>query len=570
MSFKLKSVIFLFIINVFFVNTALFAKKQIVSLQFNIKENAYCKSDSSCLIWDTSFFQLRKSYYPVVPVKIVRIFVSAEEELADISIKIGAVKKMIYTPSFAQEQRPLCDVNIPLQVRDKYEGSPYPNQWMGIPQKLHFRGYTIVQIPIYPLRITEKDIASYINNAEILIETKKQTQLNSNFRGLSRDFYEAQQIVDTPKQYSSQFNDMGKPGYLILGPTKIVGNRSQQQLLDTFAKDKESRGFNVEIAYLEKVVPSLDPELIRKYIIKMYKENGIDYVLLVGDHKELPWQKIYSGQGEDYNDPVPSDQFYACLDGDFGEFSEAPYDWSCEVAVGRIGAKSQEDFFAWLDKTITLQKIIREGRTKDILNFGERLDGLTYGGPSLDSLINGSTSNPPSSGFPSYVHFSKLYDTEEKQYTGDDFISSINSGDFHVINHLGHAIDTHVFLLDDRDIPRIFSRPAFYYSQGCYPNNPDSDNWTIQAVRYPKYGPAAMIGNTRYGFYEIGTGGDGTSNRLHRMFWSMRFKNGVKSIGYMNHKAKELLMGINPEDPMMTYTTLESNLIGDPELDLGI
>ena len=122
--------------------------------------------------------------------------------------------------------------------------------------------------------------------------------------------------------------------------------------------------------------------------------------------------------------------------------------------------------------------------------------------------------------------------------------------------------------LNSSDLGRVQGRPLFVLSQGCYPNDPDTDNFTIKAVRMAQYGPAAMISNTRYGWYVPGQGGEGSSAILHRTFWSTHFANGVRSIGPMNHKAKQIFIGTD-HISLAVYTALESNLIGDPELDLG-
>ena len=88
-------------------------------------------------------------------------------------------------------------------------------------------------------------------------------------------------------------------------------------------------------------------------------------------------------------------------------------------------------------------------------------------------------------------------------------------------------------------------------------------------MRLPEFGPAAMISNTRYGWYEPGRDGEGSSALLHRAFWSMRFKEKIKTVGFMNHAAKAAVLSVDRSN-VMVYTALESNLIGDPELDLMI
>ena len=203
------------------------------------------------------------------------------------------------------------------------------------------------------------------------------------------------------------------------------------------------------------------------------------------------------------------------------------------------------------------------------MSFGEELDRTTLGGWSLDNLETGRNVAPVTSGFPDSTKFTKLYDEFSKPVSADQFLETMAAGDFHVMNHLGHANSDYALRMNTTRVSEFKSRPAFFYSQGCYPNNPDIDNWTITAVRLPEFGPAAMISNTRYGWYEPGRDGEGSSALLHRAFWSMRFKDKIKTVGFMNHMAKAAVLSVDRSN-VMVYTALESNLIGDPELDLMI
>ncbi len=529
-----------------------------------------CYDGTVCRPWHASLEVRRLPTFPVLPVRVARILVPVSENVVSWTFIPGNATEMSFTPENAELLRPISKpYNTPRPPARQYFGEEFPSDWVGAGDTLNFRGYKILQIPLYPFRMKSEGTAVFITSGELVIETEP-TNRNAKelFRKLARDTRDAGIITDYRERPNETYPE-GVPGYLIIGPKTLVGELNQS-ILSPIINEKKSRGLNVEIANLETISPKKDPKQIREYIKTRYKAAGIDYVLLVGDKDMLPWKKVQSGLHDD-GDPVPTDQYYACLDGDFGSPEE--FDWSCEVAVGRVGVNTPEQLSAWVDKHMQLVQIIKEGRTKQIFNFGEALDGGTFGGRNLDWLEtgNGGEPKPPATvGFPSYTKFTKLYDSRDGEVSSEQFLSKLSAGDFHVLNHLGHANATFVFksfmssLMTD--MPK---RPAFYYSEGCYANDPDEDNATITLVRLPKRGPAAMIANTRYGWYEPGESGEGTSSVLHRVFWSMRFKAGIKNLGFMNHKAKEIIIGVT-KDPTMVYTLLESTLIGDPELNLGI
>jgi hypothetical protein len=519
-----------------------------------------------CVPWGDGLKALRRELHPVVPVELARVLLPEGEELASVEFRAEGEGELAYRPAIAGRQRPLSRVKDPRHSVPAWDGAAYPAAWHGEAVVRSFRGHAIIEMPLFPLRYLGDGRAAYITGGTLVVKTKAGATLRSELRrDVERDRLEALSRVDNG-QGPWRATDEAE-GYLVIGASALIGDGGDASPLKPLLDSKRARGLTVEVATLETVSPSKDPAQIRAYIKTRYQAGAIDYVLLVGDQGKLPWKKIRSGVS-DSSDPIPSDQYYACLDGDFSTGGTASYDWACEVAVGRVGAKTAADVTAWVAKTLALEQAVREGRTGSVVNFGEKLDSSSLGSWSMDWLINGRDVAPSTTPFPTTTQFTKLYDTFSSTVSATTFINTLNAGDVHIVNHLGHANTTYVFRMNASDITRFTSRPAFYYSQGCYPNDPDTDNWTIRATRAPSYGPAAMISNTRYGWYEPGQGGEGTSAMLHRVFWSQRFAGGVKQLGKMNHRAKEVAVGADTSS-LMKYTALESNLIGDPELDLG-
>ncbi len=548
-------------------------------LDFKIAQpqNGRCRADEACRPWGEELPSWRKELHPVIPVRTVRILMPAGQTFKYVKYEATQGADMDYVPEIAGRQKVISLGYDTRPFVARYVAGVFPAKLIGEPRQVSFRGFNFVEVPVYPFQMTSPTTARYYNSIKLTVETEPVTRapLGNLLRpNLARDYEEAirgidNDVVATRAQMGVSSVDEAPVGYLIIGKQAIIGDEASTAL-KPLMEEKRARGINVRMATLESISPgaTATPGQIREFIRAQYRDQGIDFVLLVGDKANLPWQRIRSGMGSNNGDPVPSDQYYACLDGTFTG-STSDYDWQCEVAVGRVGVKSSEHLQAWVAKHMALVDAAKAGRTTAAMSYGEELDRSTLGGWILDHLVTGRNVAPASTGFPATTQFTKLYDTFSQQVGATQFLEAMAAGDYHVVNHLGHANSDYALRMNASRIPDFKSRPAFFYSQGCYPNNPDIDNWTVQAVRLPEFGPAAMISNTRYGWYEPGRDGEGTSAILHRAFWSKRFKDKIKTIGFMNHGAKATALSVD-RSTVMVYTALESNLIGDPELDLMI
>jgi len=546
-------------------------------LEFNIAQpqNGRCRADEACRPWGEELPSWRKELHPVIPVRTIRIMLPAGQTFKYVKYEATQGAGMDYVPEIVGRQKVISLGYDTRPFVARYVTGVFPAKLIGEPRQVSFRGFNFVEVPVYPFQMTSPTTARYYNSIKLTVETEPVTRapLGNLLRpNVERDYEEATRgidndVVPTRAQMGVASVDEAPVGYLIIGKAAIIGDEAST-VLKPLIEEKRARGINVRMASLESIAANATPAQIRDFIKTQYRTQGIDFVLLVGDKANLPWQRIRSGMGSNNGDPVPSDQYYACLDGTFTG-STSDYDWQCEVAVGRVGVKTSEQLEAWVGKHMALVEAAKAGRTTAAMSYGEELDRSTLGGWILDHLVTGRNVAPVSAGFPATTQFTKLYDTFSQQVGATQFLEAMAAGDYHIVNHLGHANSDYALRMNASRIPDFKSRPAFFYSQGCYPNNPDIDNWTVQAVRLPDFGPAAMISNTRYGWYEPGREGEGTSAILHRTFWSKRFKDKIKTVGFMNHGAKAAALSVD-RSTVMVYTALESNLIGDPELDLMV
>ncbi len=545
-------------------NSAALARDIEVDIEFTIGQAPACVPERPCVPWGNDLVIYEQERFPMVAQKVLRFPLRPDEIIDSAVLEFAQPQHLDYELPITPRYQVISLQKDPRWFVTKYRGETYPKRWIEPIQIQYQRGIPIATVRIFPMRVKNYSHIEYLSTAKLKIQTREGQMTNSLLRAETRDVrlanVGAHQSLSLPLLRNQQ-----ESGLLIVAPAAVVGENAPAQFADYQAM-KVSQGFIPKIATTESIANggTLTAEKLRAFIREQYKTNNIDYVLLVGSKNVIPWKTLRSGISGN-GDPIPSDQYYACLDGDFTNFQN--YDWACEVGVGRIGADSANAFAAWLDKTISLEKAALGGETAHLLHYGEKMDASTLAGWVLDYLVTGSARQLITVGFGDTVKVDNLYDTFSVTKTGDDFIQRLGKGGHYIVNHLGHANNDYVFRLNANRIADLPEIPGFFYSQGCYPNNPDVLNWTVQATRTQQIGPAAMITNTRYGWYGPGQGNEGPSNVLHRAFWSVYLKDDVRTIGMMNHKAKELVNAAAPGN-LMRYVLLESNLIGDPTIDL--
>ena len=367
----------------------------------------------------------------------MRFVIPQNQILKSVKLEAGPeVTIANYQPIIAPRQIPMSGASDVTRITPAWRFRPFPAQPIEI-RTHRFRGITTVEVKVYPLQIRRRE-AVYFKDATVHIVTEERRDTPELQRDLVRDYEEAAALADNGSQFSPPSTASDSPiGYLIIGPSSLIGTDGNSPL-QPLINEKRARGLTVAMATLESVSPSKDPAQIRAFIKTKYQQDSVDYVLLIGDKGRLPWKYLSAGGADAGSEPIPSDQYYACLDGTFD--TPANYDWACEVAVGRIGAKTTQDVTNWVAKTLQLQQISQDAtRNKKVVNFGEKLDDSTLGSWVMEYLVSGRNGTPQTVGFPQSTAWSKAYDTFSQEVSAGQFVNMINGGDIHIVNHLGHS-----------------------------------------------------------------------------------------------------------------------------------
>ena len=123
------------------------------------------------------------------------------------------------------------------------------------------------------------------------------------------------------------------------------------------------RGIRVHVVSLTDIYAAMqgrdNKEKIRNYIIQEYENNGISMVLLGGDVDLVPHRNLWCHAQEGYDDQVPSDSYYACLDGTLNDDGDNKWgevgedDLLPELSIARLPFNNANQLEVILSKTFS-------------------------------------------------------------------------------------------------------------------------------------------------------------------------------------------------------------------------
>ena len=291
------------------------------------------------------------------------------------------------------------------------------------------------------------------------------------------------------------------------------------------------RGIRVHVAALQDIYAAMtgrdNKEKIRNYIIQEYENNGISMVLLGGDVNLVPYRSLWCDAQPGYEDYVPSDSYYACLDGTLNDDNDNKWgevgedDLLPELSIARLPFNNTGQLETILSKTFSYMTSPVLGEFCKPILAGEHLGDGVYASQDLERLIgevnfNGYTTY----GYPEDYDFVRIYETPTHWWNPNELAAAINDGTQYV-NHFGHANTSYVAGWYNWDItPSLFAGANgtdhnyfIFKSQGCICGD-FADDCILERMVVNETGAVAAIGNSRYGWYN--QMGDGPSSHYHR------------------------------------------------------
>jgi hypothetical protein len=456
-----------------------------------------------------------------------------------------------------------------------------------------FRGYKILVLLLHPVQYNPvTGEIHFYENMYVNVKTSFDDTETNLFRGFQQDKQDVMKKVDNPNVANQYINEMiplstSTDSYDLL----ILTTDSLKSGFEPLKQVHNATGVSTVIKTLTDVGAS-DLESIRNYITDAYLNWEIEYVLIGGDDGIVPAPILWvSGMDENttpYDTYMPSDIYYACLDGTYnydgdnkwGEPNDGTnggdVDLVADVYVGRACVDNIADVNNFVAKTISyINKDPEDEYLMKVCLAAEYLGDYgiaSYGSSYMNQLIDTCSDDGYTTiGIPSNNYtITQLYDSPSNYWDYTELMAIINSG-VHIINHLGHSYydyNMKMYPSDVDDLTNPSNKACFIYSQGCMSggfDNPDGyDCIAEEFTAKTSHAAFAGIWNARYGFFwSYST--DGDSQRFHRQFWDAVFGENITQIGKANHDSKEDNLAIIGRS-CIRWVYYETNLFGDPSL----
>ena len=319
-----------------------------------------------------------------------------------------------------------------------------------------------------------------------------------------------------------------------------------------------------------------DAEKLRNYLKEAYTDSGLVWVLLGGDTDKVPYRNAFiSAEGE--TDNAPCDLYFSDLDGTwdangnhiYGELADA-IDMYPDVFVGRAPVNTTDEAQTFVNKVLTYE------RNPPLEDYPLRMlfmayDADLYTHCEVCKNIIDNLYVPPR-----FDPITKLYESNGGWGVGNA-INALNDG-YNIVNHSDHSdwnwmgvgCFNHGARLYSSDMDALTNdnKQSILYSVGCWPAAFEYDAISEHFVNNPNGGGVAFIGNSRYGWYQIGNPGNGPSDLYDKMFFQSLFCENAYQIGFTNAYAKLYYIGSSQSYNCMRWCQFVLNVLGPTEMPI--
>ena len=432
-----------------------------------------------------------------------------------------------------QQARPLSsDEAIPFaKNEDLYRSSqPYPTRNYGTVSTQYLNGVAFVFGGFTPVQYTPSTgKVQLARTVKVRIETTASRDDHSSMLWLTP---ENQASIKHLAHNDAMLDSYSKRGREVNGyDMLVITSEAWMARFSDYINLYNSKGIRTNIVSLEEIYATMEgrdqQEQIRNYIIQEYQTNGISMVSLGGDVSIVPFRFLWCFAQEGYEDQLPADMYYACLDGTLNDDNDDRWgevgedDLLPELGIGRLPFNNEEQFQIIMHKTFSyLQTPVLGEFTSPILGAEHLGDGY-YGSTDMERLVGtNSEYGYTTHGYTPNYNIKRYYETSSKPWRGNEFRRVIGTGGQYV-HHVGHANTGTVAGWDIASIGNDFFQGndgidhnfMLFHSHGCICGDFSHSCILEKMVTIPT-GFVVTTGNSRYGWYE--PWGDGMAAHIHR------------------------------------------------------
>jgi hypothetical protein len=485
----------------------------------------------------------------------------------------------------------------------------YPSQSAEAMGSGVLHGYQLVNLRVYPVRYdavaNRLEVASQIN-LDIELEATNQQPLqrqrwNAKLEAAARR--QVATLIDNREALSGYqrtvgrkvssgaggFNPSNAPSlegsaveYVIVTPAALEA--SMQVLADW----KTLRGVPTVVRTMEWIEANYRhgsdlQETIRTFIQDAYAKWSVRYVLLAGDTDVLPARYGFSDFGPPTEQDIPSDMYFACLDGNWNAdgddlWGEAAIngsnpgdnsDFYAEVYIGRLPVSTTQEADNITSKIISYENPTDVNYQRKMLLLGEVLFPVDWDGfspPSMDGALFSEEMHNTID--PALTTVTRLYENlvqwpADAQLTLSNTLNELNQG-YGFVNHIGHGFRYNMACGDksltnddaanltngeDRFILYMLNCTATAYDFPCL----------AEAYLDTPGGAVAVLGSSRAAFAV-------PSRNYNLGFFEAVHDSGVTHVGEAFVESRLSYTANSWFDTADHYTHLLYNILADPEM----
>ena len=292
--------------------------------------------------------------------------------------------------------------------------------------------------------------------------------------------------------------------------------------LKTFCAWKKIKGHNCKVVSCGEIDGNICDSIVLKNFIKEWYEKGVEYVLLVGNSKDIPL--CYWNERVDYlRRATNSDYWYVCLSSDY----------FADLAIGRFCINNTTDLYNIISKTINYENLTPEDTwiTKNLLVAHKQNAPKKYQA-CCEEIRTATYDNMP--------NFSTAYGASDSvggdNATNEMVVSYINEG-FGIVNYRGHG-DKYSWIaswnnlnirFDSTEVNKLDNKnkESVVFSVACSNADITEAGNLLYEFLHSSVGSVAFVGATRTTFTD--------ANHLYnKNIYKILYNKDVNTLGYLN------------------------------------
>jgi hypothetical protein len=537
--------------------TALFAQAQTIEKIYHFNQPVVSERDGYQQITFQNCLPIGQVGEPTLPWQSVSLMLPQGQEAVSIDVELSDFVELEGTFNLYpyQQPRPISnEEEIPFAKNETLyrSGNAYPTRNFSNVNTQYLNGVAFAFSGFTPLQyVPGTGKVSYAKTAKVRIETTMSRDDHSCKLWLTPENEASIKRLAQNENVLSTYNKRGRAmgGYDML----VITSEEWIPRFGEYLNFYNDKGIRTRIVSLEEIYAAMDgrdePEQIRNYIIQEYEENGISIVSLGGDVSIVPYRSLYCWAQEGYEDDLPSDMYYACLDGTlnddgddrWGEVGED--DLLPELSISRLPFNNEAQFENIMHKTFSYLQTPVLGEFTSPIFGAEHLGDGYYGSDDMERLIGVNNDYDYTTiGYPEDYNFKRYYETPQINWSSGNFKKVICTGGQYV-HHVGHANTDYVAGWETSTITDSYfsgndginHNYMIFHSHGCICGNfPLS--CILEKMVTVQTGFVVTTGNSRYGWYV--PWGDGMAAHIHREFVDAYCNDHIATIGMALREAK--------------------------------